>query len=204
MSKKVLLVLIIMAAAVIIWGFFMPWAKVKTSVTKVAKQLTDAAAGPLEKAPVAGRLIKNVEKVTDIIGDLGGIEVKTTVRGYDIPRMVNQKISKVALSLSQILFKVTEGLEVKSYLVYLLPLFAIVCTALAVMGLKATQPIIAMLVISGAVSIGGFYNLLTADLSNLIVNITIEKGLWCTMYAYLVIFIVSIIWLVLGISGHNT
>ena len=67
MNKKVLLVLIIVAAAVIVWSFFMPWAKVKTSVTKIAEKLTDAAARPLKEAPVAKEVIEDVEKVTDLI-----------------------------------------------------------------------------------------------------------------------------------------
>ena len=174
----------------------MPWANVKASVTKVARSLTDKA-GPLKEAPLAGKIIGKVKEATDALDAFGGINIKTTVRGYDIPRLVNNKTSKVALSLAQILFKGTEGLGAKSYLVYLLPLLAFVSAALAVMGVKATQAVIAMLAVSGAISIGGLYNLYTADFSNLIIQIVIGKGLWQTMYAYLFIFLVSAAWLIL-------
>ena len=196
MNKKILVVLVIIATAVVLRGFFMPWAHVRASVTKVAKKLTDAA-DPLKKAPGTGKVIKDVEKITDLISAFGDVDVKATVRGYDIPRLVNSKTSKVALSLSQVLFKSTKGLDIKSYLVYLLPLIAILCAVLAIMGSKAIQPVVAMLIVSGSVSIGGFYNLLTMDFSNLIVKIAIGKGLWYTMYAYLSIFILGIIWMIL-------
>ena len=195
MKKMLLLILVFLASAVIIRGFFMPWAKVQSSVTRLAEGVTESVKKPLKETPVAKEVVEELEKVTKVIGEFGDIELKTTVRGYDIPQMVNRKTSKVALSLSQILFKGTEGLDKKSYLVYLLPFFAIVCAELAVIGLKKKKAIIAMLIISGAISIGGFYNLLTADFSNLFVNITIEKGLWYTMYGYLSIFAIGIIWL---------
>ena len=81
-------------------------------------------------------------------------------------------------------------------LVYLIPLFAIVCVILAVIGLKYKLAVIAMAVIGGAISIGGLYNLFTANLAALPVQITIMNGLWQTMYGYLLICILSIIWLI--------
>ena len=196
MKKTVLVVLVILAALIILRAFFMPWANVKASVVKVAEKVTESVKWPLKEVPIAKEVIKDVEKVTGFISELGGIDLKTTVRGYDIPNMVNRRTSKVALSLSEILFRSPKDLDKKSYLVYLLPVFAIVCSGLALMGLKSRWPIIVMSVISGAISIGGFYNLKTANFSNLYVHIVIEKGVWYTMYAYLLIFIIGIIWLI--------
>lgn len=185
MDKRILAGLVILFAIVIIASFFMPWAKLSASVTKVSNELT------------GGKFARELSRVTKALGDFGGnIQVKTTVSGYDIPTMVNKKSSKVAISLAQGLFKDAKDLDRKSMLVFLLPVLAFVCAALAVMGLKNKLSVISMLVISGAVSLGGLYKLKTLDLSSLVVDITIEKGLWQTMYAYLFIFIISIIWLV--------
>jgi hypothetical protein len=193
MKKLSFLTLVVAASVVILFSFFMPWARVATSVTGVAK----AAEGSLEKTPFAGKLFKGFGKATEAISDLGDIEIKTTVRGNQIPAMVNNKTSKVALSLAQVFFKDAEGIDKKSYLVYLLPLFAIVCAFLAVLGLKNKIYVILMAVIGGAISIGGLYNLLTMDISSMIVKISIAKGLWYTMYAYLAIFLAGVAWLVL-------
>jgi hypothetical protein len=84
----------------------------------------------------------------------------------------------------------------KSYLVYLLPLLAVFCGIAGVLGLKNKLYVMLALVLSGGVSIAGLYNLHTTDLSSLIVNISIGKGLWLTMYAFLFIFFVNIVWLI--------
>lgn len=203
MKKMILAVLVIICAIVIVRAFFLPWAKVSASVTKVSKELSQAAAGPLENTPFAGKFISIFEKTTKAIGEVGDIEVKTMVSGYDIPTMVNKKSSKVAISFAQTFFKDAEGLDKKSMLVFLLPLFAIVCGLLAVAGIRYNWAPVPMLIISGAISLVGLYNLKTLNLSSSVVAITIEKGLWQTIYAYLVIFILSIAWIASDIAQRK-
>ncbi|MDP2942049.1 MAG: hypothetical protein Q8O36_00830 [Candidatus Omnitrophota bacterium] len=196
MKKIALVGLVVLAAIVIISSFFMPWAQLSTSVTKVSKQLTGSA-GQIKNAPFGERFARELSRITDAIGNVGGdIQIKTSISGYDIPSMANKKSSKVAISLVQGLLKDAKDINKKAALVFLLPIFAVVCVALAVMGLKNKLSVILMLIISGAISLGGLYRLKTLDLASLPVDITIEKGLWQTLYAYLFIFIVSIIWLV--------
>jgi hypothetical protein len=196
MVKIVLAVVVVICAVIIIQSFFMPWAKVSASVTKVSKQLTEEAAGPLANTPFAGKFIKGLEKATKAIESVGDIEVKTQVSGYDIPTMVNKKSSKIAISFAQSFFKDAQDLDKKSMLVFLIPILAVVCVLLAIAGLWSWIPVVVMLIISGAISITGIYNLKTVNISSEIVAISFEKGIWQTMYAYLTIFIVSIIWLV--------
>lgn len=189
--------MIIAASVFIMVSFFMPWANIATSVAGVSKEVTSTAEGTLGKTPFAGKFLKSLTRVTDTVSELGDIEIKTAVSGYQIPKMVNDKTSKVALSLVQVFFKDAEDIDKKSYLVYLIPLFAIICALLAAFGLKNKIYVIIMAVIGGAISIGGLYNLLTMDISNMIVKISIAKGLWYTMYAYLAISLAGIAWLVL-------
>ncbi|MFQ5952518.1 MAG: hypothetical protein ACE5JK_03830 [Candidatus Omnitrophota bacterium] len=197
MKKVIFAGLIIAASVVIVIAFFMPWANVDASVTGISKELTKAAEGPLEKTPFAGKFLKKLDEVTTAIGEIGDVEIKTTVRGNQIPAMVNNKTSKVAISLAQVFFKDTEGLDKKVYLVYLLPLFGIICASLAVLGLKNKIYVLIATVIGGAISITGLYNLYTMDIPSLVVKISIQKGLWHTMYAYLAICLAGIAWLVL-------
>ncbi|GAG52501.1 unnamed protein product, partial [marine sediment metagenome] len=133
---------------------------------------------------------------SDRVSSIADIKVKAAVSGYNIPVMVNNKTSKIAIVAAQIIFRSAKNLEVKSYLVYLLPLFGIFCGAAAILGLKNKLYIILALVLSGGVSIAGLYNLYTTDLSSLIINVSIAKGLWQTMYAFLFIFFVNIVWLI--------
>jgi hypothetical protein len=198
MKKIIFAGLIVACALIIIISFFMPWAKATVSATKVAKNLThSAASGKLQGSPFAGKFIKGFDTATNAVGNLGDIEVKTTVSGYDIPTMINKKSSHVALQLVQVLFKNAKDMDKKSMLVYLLPLFAIVCIILAIIGLRYKISVIAAAIIGGAIGIGGLYGLISTDLSSLPVQISIENGLWQTMYGYLLICILSIAWFVM-------
>ncbi|MDP3792013.1 MAG: hypothetical protein Q8R38_08245 [Candidatus Omnitrophota bacterium] len=201
MRKVVLLSLIVICAIAIIHGFFMPWAKASVSATKVAKGLTESATGGmLENTPFAGKFIRGLDKATDKISDLGDIRIKTVVSGYDIPTLINKKSSQIAIAIASVMFKDAKDLDKKSMLVYLLPLLALVCIGLAIVGLKNKIAVIGMAVSSGGIAVGGLYNMMTVDLSSLPIQISIEQGLWQTMYAYLIISVISIVWIVLDLK----
>lgn len=197
MKKMVIAGLIVICAIVIVASFFAPWVRAKVSVTKVATGLVSSASSTLQNTPFAGKFINQLNMATNAVNDLGDVEVKTQVSGYDIPTLINKKSSKEAISLVQVFVKDTKDLDKKSMLVYLLPLFALLCIIFTVVGLKNKLAVIAMAVISGVISIAGLYNLFTANLAALPVQITIMNGLWQTMYGYLLICVLSIIWLVI-------
>ena len=191
MVKKILVGLIVLASIVIVISFFMPWARVSVSVVGVSKQLTSSSGLP-------DKMVEKLKEITSAISSFGDVDIKTTVSGYQIPGMVNNKTSKAALSTAEILSKSASGLEQKSYLVYLFPLLGIVCGILAVTGLKSKACIVIILIIGGIVGIVGLYNLSTANLVHVSVKIDILSGLWNTIYAFLFIFIAGITWLILG------
>lgn len=197
MKKMIFAGSIIVCALGVIVSFFMPWARATVSATKVAKNLSEAAGGKLQNTSFGGKFVQGLNQATNAIGNLGDIKVKTTVSGYDIPTMTSKKSSHVAIQLAQLLFKDAKDMDKKSMLVYLLPLFAIACIALAVIGLRYKAAVIASAIIGGVIGIGGLYKLIATDLSKLPVQISIENGLWQTMYGYLLICIFSISWLVM-------
>ncbi len=201
MRKIVLLALVVICALAIVHAFFMPWAKASASATKVAKSLANSATGGfLENTPFAGKFVRGLDKATDKISDLGDIKIKTAVSGYDIPTLINKKSSQIAIAIASVMFKDAKDLDKKSMLVYLLPLFALVCLGLAIVGLKNKIAVMVMAVLSGGIAVGGLYNLMTIDLSKLPIQISIEQGLWQTMYAYLIISAIGIAWVVLDLK----
>ena len=202
MRRIALLALVVICAIAIIHGFFMPWAKASASVTKVAKSLASSATGGiLENTPFAGKFIRGLDKATDKISELGDVQIKTAVSGYDIPTLINKKSSQVAIAIASAMFKDVKDLDKKSMLVYLLPLLALLCIGLAIVGIKNKIALIVMAVLSGGIAVGGLYNLMTVNLSDLPIQISIEQGLWQTMYAYLIIFVIGIVWIVLDLKG---
>ena len=197
MKKMIFAGSIIVCAIIIIASFFMPWARATVDATKVAKNMADSTSGKLQNTSFGGKFVKEFNKATNAIGNIGDLKVKTTVSGYDIPTMTSKKSSHVAIQLVQLLFKDAKDLDKKSMLVYLLPLFAIVCIALAVVGLRYKASVITAAIIGGVIGIGGLYKLMSTDLSRLPVQISIENGLWLTMYGYLLICVLNIAWLVM-------
>lgn len=199
MKNLIFLAIVIASVAVIIAGFFQPWAKVSTSVESVSEGVTGVLKGTFGKVSLGSKVIGGIEKVTDKVNEkVGAVGVKKSVSGFDVPRLVNNKSSKIALAIAQAMFKSAEGLDWKSYAVYLLPLAGIICIILAIIGFKNNIAVIIMTVLSGAISILGLYNLHTANLSSLIVKIEIGEGIWNTLYSFLVIAIVGILQLVLN------
>jgi hypothetical protein len=198
MRKVILLSLVIICAIAIIHGFFMPWAKAGTSAGKIARGATGAVTGLGKQAPGLGSFFGGVEKTANkvtSVADAAGINM--AVSGYSIPKMMNTKSSQVAVALAGIFVKDAKDADKKSYAVYLMPIFALVCIALAIVGMKNLIALIVMAVISGGISLGGLFKLMTTDLNNAIVAISIENGLWQTLYAYLLICVVSVIWIAL-------
>ena len=200
MRKIISVLLVITAAGFIVAAFFMPWVSASTSVTRVSKEITNTM-GPFGGLPLFDELMSGVEKSVGMVRDAGDINVDMTVSGYDIPKMVNSRSSKTALSFVRNFFRDKEGLAEKSMLVYLLPLLAILCAGLAVVGIKYRSATISMLALSGVISLTGLYKLNTLHVSNEMVDIVILKGLWYTMYGYLSIFIIGILWIVSDIAA---
>ena len=190
--KNILKIVVCALAVVTIVGFMMPWATVATSVMGVSKEVT----GALANSPLGGKVLKDVNAITDKVSTMGDIDIKSIVRGYQIPMMVNDKTSKVALSVAEIFFSETEGLEWKSYLVYLLPGLGILCGVLIFLGAANKLYVTIMTMLGGAVGIIGLFKLYTTNVSSLVVKISIQNGLWYTMYAFLFIGISGIAWLV--------
>ena len=195
-KNLIFIVLVIVAGLVIIKSFFLPWALASTSVGRVSGQVHRSINDSFGSLPFVGKVMAGIKETSGVVQELGAdIDINTVVSGYNIPRMVNNKSSKIALSFAQSFFGDVKGLDKKSMLVYLMPLLAVVCIMLAIAAMRYKISILLMLIISGAISIGGFYTLNTMNLSNELVDIVIGKGLWRTMYGYLWIFIISIFWL---------
>ncbi len=195
-------ILVILAGIIIVISFFLPWVSADTSVVRASKAITKAA-GPLEGVPFFGDVLGGIKNATDVVRDIGDIDLDTVVSGRNIPKMVNERSSKAALSFMQSYWKEARDLDKKAMLVYLMPVCAFICVLLAMVGMRYIVSIIFMGIVSGLISLGGLYNLNTMNISNEVVTITIEKGLWHTMYAYLFIFILSIVWLSFSIVAKR-
>jgi len=200
MRKIVLATLIIICGVVIVVSFFRPWAKAVTSPTKIAGGLKDAISDTLKDTGIADKLIAKVDTATATLNRFENVRFQTVVSGYELPVMVNRETSKTALSLVQIFDPKAADIGKKVLLVYLIPAGALLCIALAFLGMRHDIFVAIMAVLSGVVAAVGLTKLMTTDIANNVVQITIEMGLWQTLYSYLLICVFSVVWLVWDMS----
>jgi len=172
-------------------GFVEPWAhldvKYRTVTSAVDQAARSAGLGDLSQrlTEKLGRVVVQVkrgaETVTGELPDLS--KIPTEVSGAQIPQWANRQDAKVVLALAEMLTG-QQQLGAKSYAVYLVPglalLFGILLTAARRRRLLCG--LIALL--SMAVAGGGFWKLLTTETDTLLVGITIGRGLWLSLWAY--------------------
>jgi hypothetical protein len=198
--KKVFVVLIILASLVIIRGFYLPWATVETSVLKGAAAMMGDPKGKIVQVPRLRRALKEAAGFFYPIVKTADKEIKVVVTGRSIPRMMQGKDARVVISFMEILFKDIDNVEERAYLVYIIPIGALLCILFSLLGLKFRLPLILMLMLTEAIGIIGLYNLKTtfidARMPEANAHLSIGFGIWYTVYAYLFIFLASFLWLV--------
>ena len=194
--KKTLAWIVICASVMIVFSFYMPWARVTVSAVGVVRKLTVVAEEKYKSSLLAGKIIKKMKKATDELDTAGDVSIRSMVRGYMIPALANDEGSKVALAAVQVMFKSEdENLPQKSYLVYLFPILGIACGILAFLGMRSWIPVVIMTLISGIVGIGMLYNVSATNLVQGEVELSLMLGLWIIIYAFLLIFVTGVFWL---------
>jgi len=199
MAKKILTILIILASALIIRSFFMPWVTVDTTVIKAAGEM---AANPKGKMIEAEGLriafFKNMGSIFYPAFRCIDKEIEVVASGYGIPELMHGEEARFIVPFMETLFKDVDHIDRKSYFVYGFPIIAVVCIFFAILGLRSKIPVILTLMICEAISIIGIYNLKSAaDAESKVTfaDLTIEIGMWYSLYAFLFIFIMSFLWL---------
>lgn len=188
--RRLVLIGVWVSVSAAVAGFIMPWASIRTGKLpgQVHQTLHDTGLDSLTKG-----LGDNVSRVTlqfkrgaeTIVGDLPDVsKLPSQVNGPEIPAFVNRKDNAVAIALAEMLTGQTD-IGKKSYAVYLVPGLALAFGLLLTTGLAGVPAVCwAVAALSAAVSGGGFWKLLTTPTESLVVAITIQTGLWLSLWAY--------------------
>ncbi len=114
---------------------------------------------------------------------VGKIREARQLNGAQIPRFVNSETSKTAMALAEHFSRKRERLGLKSYLVYLLPVIALLLGFLA---MRWTGRVVAALiaVVAFGVAGEGSWQLLIVNAKPSIIWIWIGPGLWLSMTGY--------------------
>jgi hypothetical protein len=165
MRDKKFSLLILLLAIIIFASFFMPWVHIESQVVgKVSKALS-----------------------------IGQDATLKSVSGYDIPVLANGKDAKLMIQLVQLFNPGIKDADKKSWLIWLVPLFAVLIFAAGLALYKNRWFNIAIGVTGVLIFIFALYKIKATDLDKTLVNVRIASGLWLLLMGYLAIGITHIV-----------
>lgn len=196
-TKKILLILVIATSALIIRSFFLPWATVETSARNMAKAVRVTKKIQKEKVPLMRRAMRSARSLVSPATSIRGINIKRTVSGYEITRMLNKGELDIETTFMEALFRGVQNINKKSYILYIFPLSAMLCIPLSLLGLWFRSPIIMIFAASEALALLGIYNLkLAVTLTGPFGNLILQDGIWFTLYGFVALCAISVLWLI--------
>jgi len=116
------------------------------------------------------------------------------ISAYDVPVLANSDESRFMMSVIKIFQPNIENADKKSYLIWAVPLLAIIIFLLSCVLLPGNRWLSLIFGIIGiAIFAFGYYKITTTDLDKLVLTITIGIGVWLTLWGYLGIGLVHVL-----------
>lgn len=194
--KRTVQLLAGVSAGVVVAGFFLPWAHIQTRESELLDKLSRFAQSQ-ESASVLSdgirKITATIRRGTDeLSADLSELStIPDHVSGFQIPRLANQDNAKVALAFMEMLTNQRQHIGLKSYLVYLLPALALLCTGVLAFKSDHRWMVLSVGIFCAAVFGAGIWKIMTTDTQTLLVAVTIGPGLWLSLAGYLGLSLVA-------------
>lgn len=189
MSKSVVWVGSWASAILAVVAFFLPWAHIDVSEPELVHQVrrTVQEQGLMDTlSKKIGRVAVTVRRGAETFtGELPSLsDLPRQVSGIQIPQLANQQHSQVVIALVELFTNTRQHIGLKSYAVYLVP--GLACLAALLLTLFRPRPVTMAVVglVCAAIAGVGFWKLLTTNTRTLFVAITIGRGLWLSLWAY--------------------
>lgn len=154
---KIKSLIIAFFAAVIFISFFLPWVHVASKmIGSISKVLTGA-------------------RQEEIMG----------ISGFSVPMLANGPDARMMISIIKIFNPKVTNADKKSWLIWIVPIFAIVIFLLSLALGENRWFNLAIALIGIPIFLVGFYKIKTTDLDKLVLNAKIGMGVWLTLCGYL-------------------
>ena len=164
MNSQRIKTIAILAAIIPAICFFLPWASIE---------------------------IRNATSIKNFLGMMGEAE-RIKISGYDIPCMANNGNARAIQKVLTIFVSDAENADKKSYLVWLVPLLAILLAGLTFPAARNRKLALAVGAAGILIFLAGTIKILTADLNPAGAIVHISPGFWLTLLSYLALGIVNI------------
>ncbi len=182
-----------LVALAVVGAFFLPWVGVTADAFRAFEVARQKGFGDM-----LGGFEQQLRTQTQ------GLQTAASIRasGFDIPRLVNTQDSRMALAWVGMFTSKTEGLEWKSYAVYVFPVLALL---LALLHQLIPRPLarIVIAAVAAAVAAGTFYKLTHLPLESWVTQTKIGWGMWITISAYAVLALCALSGGLAALSGKK-
>lgn len=152
-------------AALIFLGFFLPWVSVES---EQAGWFTKIISG------------KSQEKIA-------------TISGFQVPIMANSEESRLIITIAKIFNPGIEGVDKKSFAIWIIPVLAIIFALLVHFLEKDKWVNLAIGVIGVLIFVIAVFKIQTTDLDKAILRVRIGLGLWLILWSYLIMGILCLV-----------
>ncbi len=157
MNSKMNQTVLFVLTLVICVAFFLPWVDVGSAqVGFISKVLT-------------GKEQQSIQKIS----------------AYQVPIMANGSDARLMISVIKIFNPSVRDADKKSYLIWGIPLFAILISGLLSKVKNKKWLYLAFGIIGCAIFIVGTFKIKTTDLDKLVLHVKMGSGLWLTLWGYL-------------------
>jgi len=164
MNSQLIKPITILGAAVPVICFFLPWASVELKPVNFLNKLF------------------NRHAKTEIV----------RISGFDIPCMANRESSKEVQSVVKVFVSDAENADKKSYLVWFVPIMAIILACLTRPAAKNTTLAICVGVAGVVIFLAATIKILVTRIDNMAMTVHISPAFWLTLLAYLALGILNI------------
>ena len=171
MNQK-LNVLMWVFALVVILGFFLPWVQVHMGLSGSDRFQT----------------FKEILKKEPLLP-----QGKMVLSGYDIPVVATSSEALLVNNLITLLLGPSDNIALKSSLVYLVPILAVICGLLGLLSIQGRFYSILLILISGGISGGGYYKLREVSVENMLVDVEFQLGLYIVLGCFGIIALIGLI-----------
>jgi len=127
---------------------------------------------------------KMVGGITKVLTGKSQAEI-TRISGFTIPILANSQDARFAISVIKIFSPKVTNLDKKIWLIWIVPLFAVVIFLLSLSLGKSRLFNLLICLIGVMIFVVGFYKIKTTDLDKLVLNAKIGQGIWLTLWGYL-------------------
>jgi len=160
---KLYRLLMMLFVVLIVIGFFLPWVNIESKqVGSVTKLLTGKRQ-----------------------------EIIHSISGFDIPTMANSEDARLIISIAKIIKPDIQGVDKKSYLVWSVPILALMILLLVFLWGKNRWLSLLYGIIGLAIFFIAVFKIKTTDLDKLVLQVRIAHGLWLILWSYLAIGIMA-------------